>query len=299
MRNPIELLSRSPLWAIRPEAITTAILFLLRPEAFKDASTGGQWEAASPHIQGKGATKVAFVPIQGVLTMDGPSWYGSNYNTISKAVDDAASNPEVKRIVLSVDSPGGEVMGCTETAAVIKRAAKVKPVSAIVEGQAASAAYWLTSQANDITLTPSGEVGSIGVKMLHADISKMLENGGIKITELHSGVYKTEFTPYAPLSEEAAAAMKTRMNAVHSDFLNSVAASRGERAGADIREKRFGEGRMFSAIDAMGHGMIDAVMPTRDYYRTILPPVEQETSSPAFPIRARHEHTVKTLEGQV
>ena len=55
-------------------------------------------------------------------------------------------------------------------------------MSAIVEGTAASAAYWLANQAGNITLTPSGEVGSVGVRMMHVDMSKMLENDGIKVT---------------------------------------------------------------------------------------------------------------------
>jgi signal peptide peptidase SppA len=244
------------------------------------------WEAAQPYTKGNGATKIAFVPVQGVLSKDGPAWLGSSYDNISRAVEDAASNPEVKRIVLAVDSPGGEVRGCPETAAIIQAAAKVKALSAIVDGQAASAAYWLTSQARDITVTPSGEVGSVGIKMVHADISKKLEDAGIHITEMTSGNLKAEWSPYKPLSEEAQANMQTRMDAVHGDFLNAVASSRGERASQDIRASRFGEGRMFSAKDAMGHGLVDAVMSTRDFFRTLLPAVEQESSAPAFPLRA-------------
>ena len=283
MRNPLESLTGSQLWAIRPETFT-ALVYLLHANTPMESSG---WEAAAPStISGRGTSKIAVVPIQGVLTQDGPAWYGSNYDGISKAVEAAASDPDVKRILLTVDSPGGQVMGCPEAGAVIARAAKVKPVSAIVTGQAASAAYWLTSQATDITLTPSGEVGCVGVKMLHADISKMLDNEGVKITELSAGVHKTEWSPYKPLSEEAQAYTQGRMDKVHAEFLNVIATARGERASAEIREKRFGEGRMFSANDAMNHGLVDAVMSPRDFYRSMAPPVEQELSAPAFPIRA-------------
>ncbi|HEY3624859.1 MAG TPA: S49 family peptidase, partial [Terracidiphilus sp.] len=68
------------------------------------------------------------------------------------------------------------MLGLPETADVIHAANRVKPVRAFVTGIAASAAYWLASQASSITLTPSGEVGSVGVLDLHADISKALEN---------------------------------------------------------------------------------------------------------------------------
>lgn len=280
MRNPIELLTRSPLWAIRPEATLTAIWSLIKATTFAEAG----WEARAPYIAG-GATKMAIVPIQGVLTKDGPAWYGSNYDSISKAVEEAAANADVKRIVLSVDSPGGDVLGLPETAAVIQAAAKVKPVSAIVEGQSASAAYWLTSQAHDITLTPSGEVGSVGVKMLHADISKMLEANGVNITEMTSGTAKADWSPYKPLSEDAKAEMQDRMDSVHADFISAVSAGRGARASQDIQANRFGEGRMFSASSALGHGLVDTVMSSRDFYRQIAPKAEQ-TAATGLPTRA-------------
>jgi capsid assembly protease len=287
MKNPIELIARSPLWAIRPEATITAMLALLNATTWAESG----WEAARPYTQGQGKAKLAVVPIQGVLTKDGPAWLGSNYDTISRAVEDGASDTEVKKIVLTVDSPGGDVLGCPECASVIQAAAKVKPVLAIVEGQAASAAYWLTSQANAITLTPSGEVGSVGVRMMHADVSKMLDNQGVKITELTSGLYKGEWSPYAPLSQDAKENMQARMDSVHGDFLNAVSSARGERASQDIKDQRFGEGRMFSATEAIGHGLVDAVLSTRDFFKTLLPAVEQELSAPAFPIRAAlHAH---------
>ncbi len=125
------------------------------------------WEAAKPSVQVKGPHKIVVIPVQGVLTKDGPSWLGSSYDSIADAAEKAAADPSVKRVVLSVDSPGGEVTGLPETATVLAQVAKVKPVSSIVEGMAASAAYWLASQSSDVTLTPSGEVGSVGVRMMH------------------------------------------------------------------------------------------------------------------------------------
>lgn len=288
MKNPIEILTRSPLWAIRAEAVLVAINGILHREGMEALGVAGTWEAAKPSFMGKGPTKVAIVPIEGVLSKDGPAWYGSNYDTIGKAVEDAALNPEVKRIVLTVDSPGGEVLGLQETAAVIRDAAKVKPVSAIVTGMAASAAYWLTSQASDITLTPSGEVGSVGVRMMHVDISKMLESAGYTVTELFSGNFKTEWSPFKPLSEDAKADMQPRLDATHRLFLNAVADARGERAGDKIREERFGEGRMFSADDAVTRGLVDKVQSPREFFRALIPPNE-EIAAPAFPLRARLE----------
>jgi signal peptide peptidase SppA len=252
-----------------------------------DSTFKAAWEAAKPSLQGKGPNKIAVIPIEGVLSKDGPSWYGSNYDTISQAVESAAGNPEVKRIVLSVDTPGGEVTGLPECAAVIAAARQQKPISAMVEGMSASAGLWLTSQAHDISVTPSGEVGSVGVRMMHMDVSKMLEDYGVKVTELYSGNFKTEWSPYKPLSEEAQADMMPRLQSAHQDFLDALTSARGTRASADIVAARFGEGRMFSAATALSNGMIDKVQSSRDFYKALVPASEEGPTS-GFPVhRAR------------
>jgi capsid assembly protease len=280
------MLNVGRLWAIREDHVSRVCDLILHGRLRAAGFT-----AAKPHQKGAGSSKVAIIPIQGVLTKDGPAWLGNSYESIADAAEKAAADPSVKRIVLSVDSPGGEVIGLPETAQVLAQAAKVKPVSAIVDGQAASAAYWLTSQASDITLTPSGEVGSVGVRMMHTDTSKMLEDAGVKVTELFSGDFKTEWSPFKPLSDEAKADMQSRLEDVHSDFVNAVAKGRGVRATTDSRKSRFGEGRMLSAQDALRGGLVDKIQTGREFYKCILAPAMPETSRPAYglPLSQQHE----------
>jgi capsid assembly protease len=279
------LITRGPLWAITPEGFGG-----LMANLFQEMAEVTRFMALKPTTIGKPTHKLSVIPVQGVLTKDAP-WAGTTYGSISDAVEDAAADPSVKRIVLAVDSPGGEVTGLPETAAVIARAAKVKPVSAHVDGTAASAAYWLASQSSDITLSPSSEVGSVGVRMMHADISKMMDDAGIKITELHAGKFKTEWTPFAPLSDDAKAHMQERLNNAHTDFIRAVAEGRGARASAGIRKARYGEGRMFTAQEAMGHGLADKVLSSREFYRAIQSTEELPASRTAnlSTIRARIE----------
>lgn len=263
MRHHIE----SGLWAIRPEAIQLAVR-LLSGQA-TEAEPQGLQPPQAP-VPTASRSTVAVIPVHGVLTADGPAYFGSNYITISNAVELAAANPDVKHIVLSVDSPGGQVIGLTETAAVIAQAAKTKPVTAMVEGTAASAAFWLASQSGEIVLTPSGEVGSVGVRMMHVDISQMLEKEGYRVTELSSGDFKTEWSPYKPLSEDAKADMQQRLEATHGDFIKAVASGRGNRASREAVANRFGEGRMYSAEAAKKQGLVDSLASPRDFYRGLV-----------------------------
>jgi signal peptide peptidase SppA len=269
----LTLFSRSAIWMITPKGLADFVFEIDAKTFFRSK----KFALLKPTTLGKTFNnKVAVIPVQGILTKD-CAWCGTTYPSIADAAEDAATDPNVKSVVLAVDSPGGEVIGLPETARVIRDLAQVKPLHAIVEGTSASAAYWLTAQASDITVAPSGEVGSVGVRMMHSDISKMLEDAGIKITELQAGRYKTEWSSFAPLTEDAKEDMQQRLDAVHADFLSAVGRGRGVRARAGIRAARFGEGRMFSADDALHNGLVDLVQSPRDFYRAVTPGNQEPT----------------------
>lgn len=273
--NRIHLLTRSPFWAITREGAA-----VLAAQCFGPELTAVRMMLLRTQYVGRGDNRTAIIPIQGTLTR-GEFWAGTTYGAISTGLEQAATDASVKRIVLAVDSPGGEVTGLPETAALLAQVAKAKPVHAIVEGTSASAAYWLTSQATDITANPSAEVGSIGVRMMHVDVSKYLDDAGFKVTEMFAGQYKTEWSPYQPLSDDAKADMQTRLDKMHGDFLSAVTTGR-PKATAEIQAARFGEGRMFSAQDALGHGMVDRVQSSREFFQAILPPQEETAVAPPY-----------------
>lgn len=276
-------LLQNPIWAIKPEAFHSLITLLLdvrterglRAEVLKALfGTPKTPDAAKPD-----SNKLMIIPIQGVLTKS-DSWAGTTYDTISAAADKAMSDASIKRVVLAVDSPGGEITGLPETASMLAALAKVKPVNAMVTGDAASAAYWLASQATDITLSPSAEAGSVGVRVMHADISEMLKQAGINVTEMFSGVHKTEFSPFAPLSEESKVYMQGRLDDARTQFMGDVAKGRGTRVTAEITAANFGEGRMFTADQAVAHGLADRVATTRDFFKQIAPASEDLATKP-------------------
>jgi ClpP class serine protease len=106
-------------------------------------------------------------------------------------------------------------------------------------------------------VTPSGQVGSIGVFAAHEDISKALEMKGIKVSIVSAGKYKTEANPYELLSTEARANMQQMVNSFGDMFTNAVARNRG--VGSYTVKNGFGEGRMVLARDAVKAGMADSV----------------------------------------
>jgi len=108
-----------------------------------------------------------------------------------------------------------------------------------------------------LIVTPSGEVGSIGVVAAHMDISKMAESAGLKVTLVSAGKYKTEGNQFEPLSDEARAALQVRVDDYYAMFVKAVARNRGVSP-ADVRNG-FGEGRVVGAKQAVALGMADRV----------------------------------------
>ncbi|MFZ0915026.1 MAG: S49 family peptidase [Candidatus Korobacteraceae bacterium] len=212
-------------------------------------------EARVPQPKAAQTLAAGQIGIFGVLGQN--DWFAdSEYSAIRASVKRSLADPNVKTIDLIVDSPGGSVLGLPETADAIHAANRVKPVRAFVTGIAASAAYWLASQASTLTLTPSGEVGSVGILDISVDISKALESSGVKVNAVSSTPEKIERAPFVPLSDDARAHMQTNVSAWYADFLGAIRRGRGARVSSN---SNFGGGRMLNSREALTAGMVDFV----------------------------------------
>lgn len=189
-----------------------------------------------------GGPGVLVIPIKGMLLNDfsvqlGP--YATGYDYISRAVQRGVSDGNVRAIVLDINSPGGVVTGCHECGLVIEAARGAKPVLAFAADTAASAAYWLASQAGEIHVSETGQVGSIGVITGHMDVSRALDSMGIKYTPIFAGERKADGSPYAPLSDAAKEAIQGRVNALYGSFISAVVRGR-PLTGEEVRGTQAG-----------------------------------------------------------
>jgi signal peptide peptidase SppA len=198
-------------------------------------------------------SQIAVLPLFGPVQNRG--WNGMD--AFRAALASAVANPEVGAIVLDIDSPGGTYAGTPETAAAVRSAAAQKPVTAVVDSLAASAAYWIASQAGSVVVSPSADVGSIGVLSVHLDFSQMLEQDGVKPTIIRSVPYKAEGNPFEALSPEARANIQAEVDTAHEAFVRDVAAGR-KVSMAKVRED-FGKGRTVNAQRAVDLGMADRI----------------------------------------
>jgi signal peptide peptidase SppA len=175
---------------------------------------------------------VAVITITGSLVNRG-AWIGASsgltsYEGIKHQLASAAADPKVRAIMLDMETPGGLAIGMPEVAAAVRAAAAVKPVIAVVNGMMASAGYGIGSGASKIIVTPSGLAGSIGVKLLHVDYSRMLDRAGITPTliSMPDDGSKALGSPFAPLSEDDAAKLKADIAEAYEMFLDTIIAGR-------------------------------------------------------------------------
>jgi ClpP class serine protease len=150
---------------------------------------------------------IAVLPLYGVVTqrgnmVDDVSGPGStSTQQFSVALRQLLADDTVGQILIDIDSPGGSVYGVAELADEIQSARSQKPIVAVANSLAASAAYWIGCSANEFYVTPGGEVGSIGVWQAHQDYSRALDEAGVKTTLISAGKFKVEGNPYSPLDD--------------------------------------------------------------------------------------------------
>ena len=237
-------------WALMPECIPAMLSRIaLSGTAAKPVLTRGQ--------SGNQSGAIAVLSLSGVISQH-PDWFGdTSIDAFSADLMAAVADPGVAAILVSIDSPGGSVYGVQELAGMMMAAREQKPVVALANSLAASAAYWIGCSASEFYCTPSGEVGSIGVWQAHMDISGALDQAGVKTTLISAGKYKTEGNPYQALSEEAQGFMQSRVDDYYDAFVSAVATARG--VDPDTVRNGMGQGRVLGPQAAKKANMIDGI----------------------------------------
>jgi signal peptide peptidase SppA len=221
-----------------------------------DAGHGSDVDRDEPYqIQDGMAVLPIYGPIFGkanlMTQLSGATSMEQFQKDFQMAVDDTA----VKSILLDIDSPGGTSDLIEEAGELIYESRGAKPIYALANDQAGSAAFWLATQASKLYGTTSGEVGSVGAYTVHKDQSKADANAGHAYTIISAGKYKTEGNPHEPLSQAGREYRQEVITELYDGFVSAVARGRG----VDVAkvDADYGEGRMVPNKKALIRGMID------------------------------------------
>ena len=203
---------------------------------------------------------VALIEISGGLTYRGYGWWNTTYSEIRNRFRMAIGDERVSRIVLLIDSPGGEVGGVFDLADEIYQARGTKPIVAVVDEAAFSAAYMIASAADMVYLPATGQVGSIGVIAIHVDQSGFDRNLGLCFTAVYAGNHKNDYSPHKPLNPEARDALQAHVDKLYDMFTAVVARNRGMPQAAVIGT----QAGIFMGEAAVSAGLADGVLSVRE-----------------------------------
>lgn len=257
-------------WLMRPDEMMIAQACDMREEGRETRAFDG-----SEMLEGSDFARVidgvAVIPVIGMLMRKMSFWFWS-YEEVLRDVMLAQADSSVRSIVLDIDSGGGLGAGCGDCARAIRESGP-KRIEAFVGGTAASAAYWLASAADRITLGSGSMVGSIGTVIEYVDFEPVLEKMGARIVRVvaeQSPLKRTD-----PDSPEGRAEMQALVDSGAQDFIESIAAFRGVTTQQVM--DRFGQGLVFDGSEAIERGMADG---RGSFARLIADMAERGTSDP-------------------
>lgn len=260
---------RSPWWALGGVAfgfllplIGMACMVVLCMASFF-AMSGMSGSAADPenvvHLSGPlSGPAVAVIDINGTIVSGssgslGVSAYASSDDVIP-LIRSAASNSDVKALLLRIDSPGGSVVasdliyhaltGCD------------KPIVVLMGELAASGGYYISMAADHIVANPNTLTGSIGVISEFPEASELMEKLGVTVSVITSGEVKDMGSLYRPMTDEEKRAWKQKIDEVYESFVQIVAEGRGMSAD-EVRE--LADGSVYTGREALALGLIDSL----------------------------------------
>lgn len=237
------------------------------------------------------------------------AWLGGVQPTdvVVRAIKDAAGDPDVKAVVLEINSPGGSVAGWDDIRGAIDQAKAIKPVHALVHDNAFSMGYRIACRCHQIAATPTAMVGSIGTIVMLYDDSAMYAEAGVIATPVASDEFKGQGWPGVALTDEYVEHIRAAIvEPDYAEFVQEVA----DKTGLSTGEVRGLGSLEYSAADAMARGLVDEVV-SADAYVAALAANGPRSPRPAATdgagkgvvmdlnkLKAQHPDLVKQIEAE-
>lgn len=221
-----------------------------------DDSTPQVPQDDEPEIQG--TTEI--IKCYGTLVMHpediAMSECGCAMEDLSAAIDAAENNPKISRIIYDFRTPGGTVTGIPETGRKIQYSRK--ETIAFTNSECCSGGLWLAAQCQRFYATQSSRVGSCGVYCMTLDMSKAIEDAGMKVNAIFAGKYKLLGASFKPLTDDERAILQSRVDKIYSQFKDAMETWR------IVDDKNFGNGLIFDGDEAAEIGFTDGVVESMD-----------------------------------
>ncbi len=204
---------------------------------------------------------IALVSVAGLL-LDRGAFLGdlwgwiTTYEGLAEQARRLAKDQAVKAVVLDISSGGGMVAGLWDLCDELRKLRAKKRVYSLAQNMAASAAYAIGLCGHELHVTRSGQVGSVGVVMVHTSYARMLDASGVDVTLLTAGEHKADGNPYQQLGHSARAELGAGIDLAYGEFVDFVAS---RRKGLDADAVRATEARVYTGQQAVGAKLADKV----------------------------------------
>lgn len=218
----------------------------------------------------EGREDVAIIPFNGVMAKNAGFLQEAcmgmvSHDRIAHAVCQAMAAPEIKTLVFDVNSPGGQVVGTPELAALIKVAGETKQTYAFVDYMMASAAVYAGIQANETYITPSAKIGSIGTILGILDDSVRMQMEGLKLEVFAAGTHKALGSPGRPLSDADRKYLQSIVDEANAGFLVAVKDAR-----PGVAKEVLTEAKVYTGAQAAKLGLVDGLVSGWDEFISLI-----------------------------
>lgn len=242
---------------MRKKIITGVVIaILLFSLAVAMAFMGNGGRAAQKTGTGE---QIAIVRIEGTIMSTAPGGFGNPgvaaADRITRELKEARENPDIKAVILKLNTGGGTVVGSDEIGREVERVRQSgKKVVAAMGEMAASGGYWISCKADKIVANPGTFTGSIGVIMQLTEMKDLFNKLGIEVKNIKTGPYKDMGSSNKELSPAEQEIFQGLVNDSYEDFIKVVAEGR-KMDPAQVR--KLADGRIYTGKQAKQLGLVD------------------------------------------
>lgn len=200
---------------------------------------------------------VALIPIKGLITSEKIRTFGeevSSSDKIIEFIEDADRNPEIKAVILEINSPGGAPVASEEIANAVERVNKT--TIAVIREIGTSGAYWIASASDKIIASRMSLTGSIGVIASYIQLSGLLKDYNVTYERLVGGRYKDIGSPFKPLTVDERELFQKQIDKLHAYFIREVAKNRNL---SEEKVRELATGMFYTGEEAKELGLIDFI----------------------------------------
>jgi protease-4 len=218
-------------------------------------------------VEGRGEAKIVLVELSGILsdeavnptlTVGTPPPRVPLLVRFREELKKAEKDPKVRALLVRINSPGGTVTASDILYRELRlfRQRTGIPVVAALMDVAASGGYYVALAADTIVAHPTTVTGSIGTIMVSLNAQQLMEKLGVAPVTIKSGEHKDMGSPFRRLTDEERAIFQSVIDSLHGQFVNLVVERR--RLPRETAA-RLADGRIYTAEQALSHGLIDAI----------------------------------------